>query len=166
MAQALFHEMRTQARRQRGSGFRAQQAGLQQRADPGGGGKFRLRLVAASTPPGRCSISASAASSRPSFADIFYNNCFKNGILPIVLPQEDVDKLMDDAERGANAIVTVDLEKQEIKGPDGGCINFDDRSLPQAVPAQWLGRYRPDACSNEAKISAFEADRKASTPWL
>ena len=46
----------------------------------------------------------------PSFADIFYNNCFKNGILPIVLPQEDVDKLMDDAERGANAVVTVDLE--------------------------------------------------------
>src|SRR6186997_1015430 len=60
-----------------------------------------------------------------SFADIFYNNCFKNGILPIKLPQEDVDKLMDDAERGANAVVTVDLEKQEIRGPDGGCVKFD-----------------------------------------
>ena len=56
----------------------------------------------------------------PSFADIFYNNCFKNGILPIALPQEDVDKLMDDAERGANAVVTVDLENQVITGPDGG----------------------------------------------
>src|SRR3954462_9144881 len=61
----------------------------------------------------------------PSFADIFYNNCFKNGILPIKLPQADVDKLMDDAERGANAIVTIDLEKQEITGPDGGMVKFE-----------------------------------------
>jgi 3-isopropylmalate/(R)-2-methylmalate dehydratase small subunit len=61
----------------------------------------------------------------PSFGDIFYNNCFKNGILPIVLPQEQVDLLMDDAERGANAIVTVDLEKQEITGPDGGTLRFE-----------------------------------------
>jgi 3-isopropylmalate/(R)-2-methylmalate dehydratase small subunit len=61
----------------------------------------------------------------PSFADIFYNNCFKNGILPIVLPQEDVDKLMDDAQRGANATVTVDLETQTITGPDGGSIAFE-----------------------------------------
>ena len=61
----------------------------------------------------------------PSFADIFYNNCFQNGILPIVLPQSDVDKLMDDAERGSNAVVTVDLEAQEIRGPDGGVIHFD-----------------------------------------
>ena len=60
----------------------------------------------------------------PSFADIFYNNCFKNGILPIVLPQEQVDMLMDDAARGANATVTVDLENQTISGPDGGTIGF------------------------------------------
>ncbi len=60
-----------------------------------------------------------------SFADIFHNNCFKNGILPIVLPQEQVDMLMDDAQRGANSIVTVDLEKQEITGPDGGTIHFE-----------------------------------------
>ncbi|NCF79719.1 MAG: 3-isopropylmalate dehydratase small subunit [Alphaproteobacteria bacterium] len=61
----------------------------------------------------------------PSFADIFYNNCFKNGILPIVLPQEDVDKLMDDAKRGANATVSIDVESQTIKGPDGGEILFE-----------------------------------------
>src|SRR5690349_7768117 len=60
-----------------------------------------------------------------SFADIFYGNCFKNGILPIKLPQEIVDKLMDDAERGANAVITVDLETQEIRGPDGGMIKFE-----------------------------------------
>lgn len=61
----------------------------------------------------------------PSFADIFYNNCFKNGILPIVLPQTEVDKLMDDAKRGANATISVDLESQTIKGPDGGKISFE-----------------------------------------
>lgn len=61
----------------------------------------------------------------PSFADIFYNNCFKNGILPIVLPQAEVDKLMDDAKRGANAAVSVDLENQTINGPDGGTICFE-----------------------------------------
>jgi 3-isopropylmalate/(R)-2-methylmalate dehydratase small subunit len=60
-----------------------------------------------------------------SFADIFFNNCFKNGILPIVLPQEQVDLLMDDAARGANAVVTIDLENQVIKGPDGGEIAFE-----------------------------------------
>ena len=61
----------------------------------------------------------------PSFADIFYNNCFKNGMLPIALPQEDVEKLLDDAERGANAMVTIDLENQVITGPDGGSIAFE-----------------------------------------
>ena len=59
------------------------------------------------------------------FADIFYNNCFQNGILPIKVSPEDLAKLMDDAERGANATLTVDLEAQEIRGPDGGVVNFD-----------------------------------------
>ena len=66
----------------------------------------------------RCVISTS-------FADIFYNNCFKNGILPIMVSPEDLDKLMDDAERGANATLTVDLEALEIRGPDGGVVKFD-----------------------------------------
>ncbi len=66
----------------------------------------------------RCVISTS-------FADIFYNNCFKNGILPIKVSPEDLEKLFDDAERGANATLTVDLERQEIRGPDGGTITFD-----------------------------------------
>lgn len=60
-----------------------------------------------------------------SFADIFYNNCFKNGILPIVVSPEDLEKLFDDADRGSNATLTVDLAKQEIKGPDGGTVTFD-----------------------------------------
>jgi 3-isopropylmalate/(R)-2-methylmalate dehydratase small subunit len=66
----------------------------------------------------RCVISTS-------FADIFYNNCFKNGILPITVSPEDLEKLFDDAERGANATLTIDLENQEIRGPDGGMIRFD-----------------------------------------
>ncbi len=59
------------------------------------------------------------------FGDIFYNNCFKNGILPIKVSKEDLDKLMDDASRGANSRITVDLEAQEIRGPDGGTVTFD-----------------------------------------
>ncbi len=66
----------------------------------------------------RCVISTS-------FADIFYNNCFKNGILPIVVSPEDLEKLFDDADRGSNATLTVDLAKQEISGPDGGTVTFD-----------------------------------------
>src|SRR5262245_45210802 len=66
----------------------------------------------------RCVISTS-------FADIFYNNCFKNGILPITVSPEDLDKLLDDASRGSNATVSVDLEAKEIRGPDGGVVRFD-----------------------------------------
>ncbi len=65
----------------------------------------------------RCVISTS-------FGDIFYNNCFKNGILPIRVTQERLDKLFDDAERGTNATLTVDLVGQEIRGPDGGTVKF------------------------------------------
>ncbi|NNM71667.1 3-isopropylmalate dehydratase small subunit [Enterovirga aerilata] len=66
----------------------------------------------------RCVISTS-------FADIFYNNCFKNGVLPIVVSPEDLEKLFDDAERGANATLTIDLENQTIQGPDGGTLRFE-----------------------------------------
>ncbi len=61
----------------------------------------------------------------PSFADIFHNNCFKNGILPIKVSAEDLERLFDDAERGANATLTIDLENQEIRGPDGGRLPFE-----------------------------------------
>ena len=60
-----------------------------------------------------------------SFADIFYNNCFQNGVLPVKVSPENLAKLMDDAERGSNATLTVDLESQEIRGPDGGTVHFD-----------------------------------------
>jgi 3-isopropylmalate/(R)-2-methylmalate dehydratase small subunit len=101
----------------------------------------------------------------PSFADIFYNNCFKNGILPITLPQQDVDKLMDDAERGANAVLTVDLEAQTITGPDGGEISFEidpfrKRCLLEGLDDIGLTLEKEDA------IAVFERKRAETRPWL
>jgi len=101
----------------------------------------------------------------PSFADIFYNNCFKNGILPIALPQADVDKLMDDAERGANAVVSVDLEKQEVRGPDGGCIKFEIDPFRKQCLLNGLDDISL-TLRNESKISDFESSRKLSQPWV
>ena len=100
----------------------------------------------------------------PSFADIFYNNCFKNGILPIVLPQADVDKLLDDAERGANAVVTVDLEKQEIRGPDGGCLKFDIDPARRHALLEGLDDIGA-SLKRLTEIEAFEAKRKLAEPW-
>jgi 3-isopropylmalate/(R)-2-methylmalate dehydratase small subunit len=101
----------------------------------------------------------------PSFADIFYNNCFKNGILPIALPQDIIDKLMDDAERGANAVITVDLEKQEVRGPDGGTVKFDiDPFRKQCLMNGWddIGL----TLRNENKISDYEKRHAAQASWL
>ncbi len=101
----------------------------------------------------------------PSFADIFYNNCFKNGILPIRLPQEDIDKLLDDAARGANATLTVDLEAQAITGPDGGRIAFEidpfrKKCLLEGLDDIGLTMERAD------KIAAYEERAQAARPWL
>ena len=101
----------------------------------------------------------------PSFADIFYNNCFKNGILPIALPQDIIDKLMDDAERGANAVITVDLEKQEVRGPDGGTVKFEiDPFRKQCLMNGWddIGL----TLRHESDISAYEKRQAAQASWL
>ncbi|MDD3446869.1 MAG: 3-isopropylmalate dehydratase small subunit [Zavarzinia sp.] len=101
----------------------------------------------------------------PSFADIFYNNCFKNGILPIILPQEQVDLLMDDARRGANAIITVDLENQEITGPDGGKIKFDVDPFRKHCLINGLDDIGLTLVK-KPKIDTFEDRQKLSEPWL
>ena len=101
----------------------------------------------------------------PDFADIFYNNCFQNGILPIKLPQEEVDKLMDDAERGANATLTVDLEKQEIRGPDGGVIKFDIDPFRKHCLLNGLDNIGLTLKKDDA-IAAFEESASSSRPWL
>ncbi len=106
----------------------------------------------------RCVISTS-------FADIFYNNCFKNGILPIVVNPGDLKKLMDDAERGSNATISIDLPAQEIRGPDGGMIRFDIDPFRKHC---LLGGLDDIALSLEkAKhIDAFEKKQAAAQPWL
>ncbi|HVL20028.1 MAG TPA: 3-isopropylmalate dehydratase small subunit [Amaricoccus sp.] len=101
----------------------------------------------------------------PSFADIFFNNCFKNGILPIVLPQEQVDLLMDDAARGANAVVTVDLENQVITGPDGGSVSFEVDAFRKHCLLNGLDDIGLTMEKGDA-IDAYEAKQAATTPWL
>jgi 3-isopropylmalate/(R)-2-methylmalate dehydratase small subunit len=101
----------------------------------------------------------------PDFADIFYNNCFQNGILPIKLPQAEVDKLMDDAGRGSNATLTVDLESQEIRGPDGGVIKFDidpfrKHCLLNGLDAIGL------TLEKKQSIEKFEQSAATARPWL
>jgi 3-isopropylmalate/(R)-2-methylmalate dehydratase small subunit len=100
----------------------------------------------------------------PSFADIFYNNCFKNGILPIVLAQAEVDKLMDDAERGANAVITVSLERQEITGPDGGTIAFEIDAFRKHCLLNGLDDIGL-TLEMAGTIDAFETDYAARSPW-
>ena len=104
----------------------------------------------------RCVISTS-------FADIFYNNCFKNGILPIKVSQDELDKLMDDAERGANAVLTINLQAQEIRGPDGGVIKFDidpfrKQCLLEGLDDIGLTLQKAD------KISSYEFSRRGGAP--
>ena len=101
----------------------------------------------------------------PSFADIFFNNCFKNGILPIVLPQEQVDLLMDDAERGANAIVSIDLEKQEITGPDGGKIKFDVDPFRKHCLLNGLDDIGL-TLEHVKSIDTYETSQRGTQPWL
>lgn len=105
----------------------------------------------------RCVISTS-------FADIFYNNCFKNGILPIVVSQDDLDKLMDDASRGSNAILTVDLETQEITGPDGGRITFEIDAFRRHCLLNGLDDIGL-TLEKAASIDSFEKQTATSRPW-
>ena len=105
----------------------------------------------------RCVVSTS-------FGDIFYNNCFKNGVLPIRVSPEDLEKLFDDAERGANATLTVDLEKQEIRGPDGGVVHFDidphrKHCLLNGLDDIGLTQQK------QRKIESYEKKAGAERPW-
>ncbi|HKD57048.1 MAG TPA: 3-isopropylmalate dehydratase small subunit [Hyphomicrobiaceae bacterium] len=105
----------------------------------------------------RCVISTS-------FADIFYNNCFQNGILPIKVSPDDLDKLMDDANRGANATITVDLENQEIRGPDGGVVKFEMDPFRKRCLLEGLDNIGL-TLQNETAIGDYEAKAAAARPW-
>ncbi|MFN3076772.1 MAG: 3-isopropylmalate dehydratase small subunit [Alphaproteobacteria bacterium] len=101
----------------------------------------------------------------PSFADIFYNNCFKNGILPITLPPADVERLLDDAGRGSNATLTVDLAAQEIRGPDGGCLSFSIDPFRKRCLLEGLDDIGL-TLSKATMITDFEKGRRRERPWL
>jgi 3-isopropylmalate/(R)-2-methylmalate dehydratase small subunit len=105
----------------------------------------------------RCVISTS-------FADIFYNNCFKNGILPITVSEANLEKLMDDASRGANATVSVDLEAREIRGPDGGVIRFDIDEFKRHCLLNGLDDIGL-TMEKAPSIAAFEQKNAATRPW-
>ena len=105
----------------------------------------------------RCVISTS-------FADIFYNNCFKNGILPITVSQSDLDKLMDDARRGANATMTVDLASQEIRGPDGGVVKFDIDAFRKHCLLNGLDDIGL-TMEKAASIADYEKKNSTARPW-
>ncbi|HJO71443.1 MAG TPA: 3-isopropylmalate dehydratase small subunit [Rhodospirillales bacterium] len=100
-----------------------------------------------------------------SFGDIFYNNCFKNGILPVRVSEAELDKLMDDAGRGTNATFTIDLEKQEITGPDGGVIAFEIDTFRKHCLLNGLDDVAL-TLEKVARIDAYEAEKKATQPWL
>jgi 3-isopropylmalate/(R)-2-methylmalate dehydratase small subunit len=105
----------------------------------------------------RCVISTS-------FGDIFYNNCFKNGVLPIRVTPEQLELLLDDAERGANARVSIDLAAQEIRGPDGGMIHFDIDPFRKHCMINGLDDIGL-TMEKEASIVGFEARNAEQRPW-
>ena len=118
-----------------------------------------------STRPGRWSISASAASSRPIFGDIFYNNSFKNGLLPIRLPRAICDALIDDAKLGGNARITIDLERQVVVRPNGEEIHFDIDPFRKHSLLNGLDDIG-QTLQHAPRIETYEAARRKAQPWL
>jgi len=99
------------------------------------------------------------------FADIFYNNCFKNGVLPVKVTPEDLAKLMDDAERGANSTLSIDLPAQEIRGPDGGVVRFEIDPFRKHCLLEGLDDIGLTLVEAPA-ISSYESKAKSAHPWL
>ena len=100
-----------------------------------------------------------------SFADIFFNNCFKNGILPIVLPQEQVDLLMKDAEKGENARMTVDLEAQEITTSDGEVVKFEVDAFKKQCLLEGLDDIG-QTLQKQAAVQTYEGKMAQERPWV
>ena len=101
----------------------------------------------------------------PSFADIFYNNCFKNGVLPLILPRAVCEQLMEDASKGANATMTVDLEKQTVTRPDGEVIHFEMDPFRKHCLVNGLDEVGLTMTKGKA-IDGFEERQKQSQPWI
>jgi 3-isopropylmalate/(R)-2-methylmalate dehydratase small subunit len=101
----------------------------------------------------------------PSFADIFYNNCFKNGILPVVLPADDVARLMTEAEQGSNAVFTVDLAAQQVTTPEGRQVVFEVDPFRKHCLLHGLDDIA-QTLEKAGSIQAFEERQMAEQPWL
>jgi len=99
------------------------------------------------------------------FGDIFYNNAFKNGILPIKVSKDDLAKLMDDAERGSNATLTVDLDAQEIKGPDGGTVHFEVDAFKKHCLLNGLDEVGL-TMEKADRIATYETKVATTRPWV
>ena len=106
----------------------------------------------------RCVISTS-------FADIFYNNCFKNGILPVIVTEEQLRLLMKDAEKGSNSRMVVDLENQNIETSDGDIITFDVDQHRKHCLINGLDDIGL-TLEKVASIDAFETKMAQSAPWI
>ena len=164
LAAGLFHDLRTTPDGRKKDGFVLDQPAYRNAkilvvGDNFGCGSSREHAPWALLDFGiRCVISTS-------FADIFYNNCFKNGILAIQVSKAELAKLMDDAARGANATLTIDLAKQEIRGPDGGCIKFAIDPFRKHCLLNGLDEIALTQ-QKTAKIDGFEAKQRQSQPWL
>ena len=100
-----------------------------------------------------------------SFADIFFNNCFKNGILPIILPKEERDLLMDDAHKGSNSVLTINLENQEITRPDGSIIKFEVDKFKKKCLLDGLDDIEL-TMKKFKKIKSFENSYFQKFPWI
>ena len=100
-----------------------------------------------------------------SFADIFFNNCFKNGILPIVVSKEELDQLMDDAENGANSVLDIDLENQYIGRPNGEKINFEIDEFRKHCLINGLDDIGL-TMQKRSNIDSFEKKRETEQPWI
>ena len=163
LGKALFHELRYDEKGQENPEFvlnkpAYRKAQILVAGDNFGCGSSREHAPWALLDFGiRCVISTS-------FADIFYNNCFKNGILPIVVSPENLKKLMDDAKRGANATVTIDLAKQEIRGPDGGMIRFNIDPFRKHCLMNGLDDIGL-TMEKKASIDSYEAKAKQERAW-
>ncbi|WP_420861607.1 3-isopropylmalate dehydratase small subunit [Algirhabdus cladophorae] len=100
-----------------------------------------------------------------SFADIFYNNCFKNGILPIVLSPEQVDVLMKDAEKGSNARIEIDLTAQTVTSADGEVFSFEVDAFKKKCLLEGLDDIGL-TMEKAASIDTFEAAASSARPWV
>ena len=101
----------------------------------------------------------------PSYADIFFNNCFKNGLLPIVLPEAQVAKLFDEAKAFVGYQLTIDLERQVVVKPDGTELAFDVQAFRKFCLLNGLDDIGL-TLRHASKISSFEIERLATKPWL